>query len=143
LRATPPALLPGTPASTFAVVRGRALSATDAPLPNAAIRLRDARLGRVMASVKTNDEGAFEFLSVDPGSYIIELIGADQSIQATSALLHVNAGDTAETIVRLPMRPESLGGVLGATAGQAAVIAAAAASAGVLAVQSTTDVSPR
>jgi hypothetical protein len=142
LRAAVPLVLPGTPERAFALIQGHALSATDAPLPNALVRLRDARMGRIMTSAKTDAVGAFEFRSIDPGSYIIELIGADQSIQAASALINVNASETIATIVRLPARLDVFG-LVGTTVGQAAVIAATAATAGVLAVQSTTDVSPR
>jgi hypothetical protein len=55
----------------------------------------------------------------------------------------VNAGEVVLAPVKLPTRLEAFAGFLGHSAPQAAAIAAAAAAAGVLAVQSTTDVSPR
>jgi hypothetical protein len=137
------AVLPGTPPSAFAVIEGRALTATSAPLPGATVRLRDARTGRAVAVATANEAGAFSFRTVDPGSYIIELLGGDATIRATSQLVSVNAGETALMDVKLPSRLEAFAGFLGHSAPQAAAIAAAAAAAGVLAVQSTTDVSPR
>ena len=143
VQAPGPAVLPGTPDSAFATILGSALSPTNTGLPNTVMQLRDARLGRVVA-VKTTDQiGAFAFRLVDPGTYIIELLGSDQSIQATSQLLNVDAGDSITVIVKMPSRLEAFAGFLGRSVPQAAAIAAAAAAAGVLAVQSTTDVSPR
>ena len=143
VRVTRPDVLPGTPSSAFATILCQALTANNQPLANVVLRVRDARLGRIGTALRTDAEGRVSFDLVDPGSYIIELIGDDQSIRATSALLSVNAGESIATIVRLPSRLEAVAGFLSHGAPQAAAIAAAAAAAGVLAVQSTNDVSPR
>jgi hypothetical protein len=142
-RITKPTVLPGTPASAFATIHCQALTATNQPLANVSLRVRDARLGRIITTQKTDAEGRVGFDQMDPGSYIIELIGDDQTIRATSQLLHVNAGEVIATVVRLPSRLAVFAGLLSHSAPQAAAIAAAAAAAGVLAVQSTNDVSPR
>jgi hypothetical protein len=142
-RVAKPDVLPGTPASAFATIFCQALTATNHPIANVVLRVRDARLGRIVATQKTNAEGRVSFDPIDPGSYIIELIGDDQSIRATSQLLNVNAGESIATIVRLPSRLAAFAGVLTHSAPQAAAIAAAAAAAGILAVQPTNDVSPR
>jgi hypothetical protein len=68
-------------------------------------------------------------------------VGSDQSIQATSALLGADAGAVMYAVVRLPIRPEGLAAFF--SNGVALATAIAAAAAGVVAVQSTTDVSPR
>jgi hypothetical protein len=143
VRIAQPVVLPGTPASAFATIFCQALTATNHPVANVVLRVRDARLGRIVTAQRTNAEGRVSFDPIDPGSYIIELIGDDQSIRATSQLLNVNAGESIATIVRLPSRLEAFAAVLRHSAPQAAAIAAAAAAAGVLAVQSTNDVSPR
>jgi hypothetical protein len=143
LRINKPIVLPGTPPSAFATILCQALTASNTPLSNVVLRVRDARLGRIVTAQRTDVEGRVRFDPIDPGSYIIELVGDDQSIRATSQLLSVNAGESVATIVRLPSRLEAFAAVLGHSAPQAAAIAAAAAAAGVLAVQSTNDVSPR
>ena len=142
-RAPKAGVLPGTPASAFATIHCQALTATNQPLASVVLRVRDARLGRIVTTVKTNAEGRVSFEQIDPGSYSIELIGDDQSIRATSQLLSINAGESIATVVRLPSRLAAFAGALSQSAPQAAAIAAAAAAAGVLAVQSTNDVSPR
>jgi hypothetical protein len=135
--------LPSVPASAVATIHVSAVSPTNTALPGWLVRLRDARYGRLVAAHTTDESGTFTFRDVDPGSYIIELVGGDQFIQATSALLSVDAGAIVYAVVRLPSRPEGLSGFFSHGMAQAAAIAAAAAAAGVLAVQSTTDVSPR
>lgn len=145
--------LPGTQSAVFATIHVSAVSATNTALPGWIVRLRDARLGRMLASHATDEQGTHTFRDIDPGSYIIELVGGDQSIQATSALLSADAGAVVYAVVRLPTRPEGLAAffsngvalatAIAAAAAAAAGITAAADAAGVVAVQSTTDVSPR
>lgn len=143
VRPATPAILPGTPATAFATIHVRAVSATNTALRGWLVRLRDVRFGRVIASHLTDEAGTFAFRDVDPGSYVIELLGANQSIQGTSALLNVDAGAVEFAVIRLPTRPGALAAFFDQGVAQAAIITAAAAAAGVLAVQSTTDVSPR
>jgi hypothetical protein len=145
--ARPPAL-PGTSAAAFGSIQVSAMSAGNTPLPHWSVRLRDARYGRLVATNITDDAGMFTFRDVDPGSYIIELLGGDQTVRATSALLAVNAGASVFAVVRLPTNPAALAvllGVAGVALGQAAAatVKKAAESAGVPAVQQTTAVSPR
>jgi hypothetical protein len=134
---------PAAPSSAFATIHVSAVSATNAPLPGRLLRLRDARYGRLVATHTTDEAGTFTFRDVEPGSYIIELLGGDQSIQATSALLFVDGGAVVYAVVRLPSRLEPAAGFFGRGVVLAGAVIAAAAAAGVLAVQSTTDVSPR
>jgi hypothetical protein len=137
IRMSHPAVLAGTGPSSFSLVQGNALDATNKPLPNARVRLRDARNGRVADLGRTDRTGLFAFRPVDPGSYVVELLGMDQSVLATSQLLNVNAGESVSTIVKLPSRTAPVAAMLGHTAAQASVIAAAAAAAGVLATEVT------
>jgi hypothetical protein len=151
-RATRPALsprarasvIPGTPESAFTRIQGNALNSTDGPLPNSVVRLRDVRLGHIVDSQVTDRSGLFEFRSVDPGSYVVELMGDDQTILAASQLLNINAGEALSAVVKLPFRVPPFAGLLGHSAPQAATVISAAAAAGVLATQVTVDaVSPR
>jgi hypothetical protein len=91
----------------------------------------------------TDKAGVFVFRQVSPGTYVIELVGPDNSVLAASQLLSVNAGDTVSAIVKLPFRTP-FAGALGNKAPAAAIIAATAAASGVLATRVVgTDVSPR
>src|SRR5438093_228830 len=138
-----PGLLPGTSANVLTTtIQGNALSATNGVLPNAVVRLRDVRFGRVAGTTITDKSGLFEFRGIEPGSYVIELVGSDQTILATSQILVVDAGQAVSAVVKLPFSAPPFGGIFGHTAASAAVVAAAAAASGVLAVKITNVVSP-
>ena len=110
-----PSLLPGTRPNVFTTIQGNALSSTNGVLPDTMVRLRDARAGRIVDTQTTDKSGLFAFKSVDPGSYIVELVGNDQSILAASQILNVNAGEAVSAVVKLPFRLPPFGGLLGHT----------------------------
>jgi hypothetical protein len=149
-----PTILPGTPESAFTVIQGNALSSTNGSLANSIVRLRDARLGRIVDSQVTDRSGLFAFRAVDPGNYVVELVGNDQTVMAASQVLNVNAGQAVSAVVRLPFRIPPFAGIFGHGAGEAgatiqsaaATVTSVAADAGVLAqnvVTTTPDISPR
>lgn len=143
-RAAGPRVLPGTSGNVFTTIQGNALDSTNGSLPNTVVRLRDARRGRIVDTQFTDKSGLFSFRGVDPGSYVVEIIGNDQSILAASQLLNVNAGDAVSAIVKLPFRIPPFAGVLGHSTPSAIVVSAAAAASGVLASQATAaEASPR
>lgn len=143
VRGVPTRVLPGTSDAAFATIQGNSLTATNGPLPNAIVRLRDVRYGRMVESQITDHAGLFAFSRVDPGNYIVELLEAEQRVVATSDLVSVNAGDSASTLVRLPLRLSATGR-LGAASSQLLGVLSAAAASGVLAVKPTgEDISPR
>jgi hypothetical protein len=125
--------------SALGTVQGNALDSFNRALPDALVRLRDARLGRIVNTQVTDRAGLFQFRSVDPGNYVVELV-IRETVQAASQLIGLNAGETASAVVKLPGR-SPLGGVLGHTTSQIAVVTAAAAATGVLGAAATTDVS--
>jgi hypothetical protein len=137
-----PRVLPGTHETAFTTIQGTALDSASAPMPKTLVRLRDARVGKIVATQVTDDAGAFSFTFVDPGSYVVELVGTDQTVLAASHLLSVNAGDAAAAVVKLPFKIPPFGGLLGHSAASALVVAGSAAAAGVLAVQVAECVSP-
>ncbi len=137
-------VLPGTRASAFATIQGNALSSTNGVLPSAIVRLRDARLGRIVDSQATDRAGLFAFRNIDPGTYVVELISEDRSVLAASQLLAVNGGEALSAVVKLPFRIPPVAGLLGNTLPSATAVTSAAASAGVLATQVTgVDTSPQ
>jgi len=141
VRTGAPAVLPGTQETAFATIRGNALDSTNGVLPDSPVRLRDARIGRIVSAQLTDKSGTFEFRAVDPGSYVVELLDSADRVLAASQLINVNAGDTQAVVVKLPFRLPPLGGLFGHTTAQAVAIAAAAAATGVLSAATTTDVS--
>jgi hypothetical protein len=140
-RAGAPAVLPGTRETAFSTIQGNALDSTNVNLPDSPVRLRDARHGRIIMTQRTDKSGMFEFRAVDPGSYIVELLGTTDSVLAASQLINVNAGEAVSADVKLPFRLPPLGGLLGHTTAQAIAITSAAAATGVLNAATTTDVS--
>src|SRR5262245_48555046 len=68
-------------------VQGTALTSTNAVLTDAPVRLRDARSGRIVDATTTDKAGLFVFNRVNPGTYVIELIGSDKSVLAASQLV--------------------------------------------------------
>lgn len=132
-RGTQPRILPGTRPDVFSTIQGNALSSTNGALPNIVVRLRDARIGQIVDAQVTDKAGLFTFRSVDPGSYIVEIVGQDQSsVLAASQILSVNAGDAVSAIVKLPFRIPPLAGVLGHTPQSAAAVTTQAVASGVL-----------
>jgi hypothetical protein len=127
----------GARASAFTTIQGNALTATNAALPDATVRLRDVRIGRIAGVSTTDKAGLFSFHGVDPGSYVVELVGDDHTILAASQILYVDAGQTVSTLVKLPFRSPPLFGIFGHTVASAAAVAAAAAASGVLATAVT------
>ena len=112
-----------------------------ASCPTAPYGFATPGLGRIISTQRTDKSGLFEFRAVDPGSYIVELLGAADTVLAASQLINVNAGETVSTVVKLPFRLPPLGGLFGHTTAQAIAITSAAAATGVLNAATTTDVS--
>ena len=104
-------LLPGTRPNVLCTIRGTSLNSTDGQLPEAAIRLRDARSGRIVDTTTSDTTGAFAFPGLDPGSYVVELMGPDQTVAAATRIINVNAGDTVSALVKLPFRTSRLAGI--------------------------------
>jgi hypothetical protein len=113
-------------------IQGTAVNWTNTPLVTAPLRLRDARYGRIIGSAVSDRFGAFEFRALEPGSYVVELMNASNSVVlATSQIVNLGAGDTIATIVKLPFKEPPVGGAFGGTAATALAVGAAAAAAGV------------
>ncbi len=134
----------GAPAHVFARIQGSAVSAANAGLPKASVRLRDARYGRVVRSLQTDENGFFAFAAVDPGSYVVELLDDRQHILTASQLLSLNAADIANVVVREPLDVKSLAREAGHAEIYGQAVTSAAAASGILATRPPKDdVSPR
>ena len=140
-----PKLLPGTRPSVLTTIQGNALNATNGPLTNTVVRLRDARFGRIVDTQLTDKSGLFEFKAVDPGTYIVEVMGSDsRTILAASQMLNVNGGEAVSAVVKLPFRIPPFAGLMGsASTPSAAAVTTQAAASGIAAVVPTADISPK
>jgi hypothetical protein len=136
-----PRMLPGTRPNVLTTIQGNTLTSTNGALPYAVVRLRDARIGRIVDTQVSDKTGLFGFRAVDPGSYIVEIIGDDQTVLAASQMLNVNAGEVISAVVKLPLRIQRFAGLLGNTTPSAIAVTAAAGTAQVLAMRATTSTS--
>lgn len=132
-----PRALPGTRESAFSTIHGNALDFTNKALPGNMVRLRDARFGGIVESQVTDKAGMFSFRSLDPGTYVVELVAADRAVLAASQLLSAGAGEVLLAVVKLPVRIPELGGLLGHTAQQATAVTSAAAASGIMSTSVT------
>ena len=142
-RASGATRVPGVRPSSLTTIQGNALNSTNGSLPNTLVRLRDARFGKIVGTQLSDKSGLFAFRSVDPGSYVVEVMATDQAtVLAASQLLSVNAGDAVSAVVKLPFRIPPFAGVLGNSTPSAASVTTQAAASGFLATTTGDDVSP-
>jgi hypothetical protein len=139
LSAQPAQTVAGRPAIANARINVLAVDASDKPLQQQPIRLRDARFGRIVDTQLTDDRGTFTFVTTDPGNYVVELIGRGQRVVDASRLLNLGAGEEISVVVRMPSDPAALAGLFGGASMRAAAITAAAAASGVLAIAAASD----
>jgi hypothetical protein len=124
-------------------ILGNALDSTNGQLANVVVRLRDARFGRIVDTQYTDQSGMFAFKTLEPGSYIVEIIANDQSILAASQLLNVHGGEAVSAVVKLPFRIPPFAGMMGTATTQAATgVALEAAATGITALVPTAPISP-
>lgn len=128
--------------ASLTTIQGNALDATNGNLANVVVRLRDARFGRIVDTELTDKSGLFAFRTLDPGSYIVELIGNQSTVLAASQILNVEAGEIVSALVQLPLLTPVIGTAGGSTVATAAAIVTEAAATGVVAVIATDPVSP-
>ena len=79
---------------------GFARTSLNVPIPYARVLLRNIITGQVIARGVANDQGMFSFLDLDTSSYIVELLGPDGSVIATSSIMSVARGDVRRTEIR-------------------------------------------
>jgi hypothetical protein len=113
-------------------VMGFAWTATNEPIADATVRLRNVLSGLVEATVTTSQTGEFLFENVEGGAtYVVELVGANGQVRAIGHQFTVAPGETVATFVRLGVQAPWFTGMFGNTA---AAVVSSAASLGVAAV---------
>ena len=110
------------------LVVGVAWSAEYTPVHNPRLRLRNALSGLVAAATVGDQQGEFAFDEVDSGTYVVELVDAEDRLQAVGEVLTVASGEIVATFVMLSGAAPAVPAIVGNAA------TAAAASAGVLGV---------
>jgi hypothetical protein len=124
-----------------AAVRGIVWNADNAPVPAGKVRLRNLHTGRVEAATVTSDSGQFTFDKIRRGAYLTEVADDSGKVIAVGQSFGLETGETVATFVRLPARRSWFSG---AFSNAAAAVIAAASSAGVTAIGSTSPpVSPQ
>jgi hypothetical protein len=83
------------------VVRGIVWNSDYSPIPNASVRLRSIRSGRIEANSVTDADGRFGF-NAERGSYIVELVGDNNKVIAVGQRFQLDGGETVSTFVRVP-----------------------------------------
>lgn len=92
------------------------------------VRVRNTVTGEVSGSVTPNATGGFSFTGLQPGTYVIEIVGPTGAVVGTSAAITLTAG--AMIVAGIGIVAGAVGTLAGAAAvGAAAGIAAAAAAA--------------
>jgi hypothetical protein len=100
-------------ASALGTIQVNAVNSINRPLGSSLVRVRDAKLGRIVSSSLTDKMGVYSFKGLDPGNYVIEIVGPHQVPLAATSLISVNAGDTVNAVVKLPFKPTMVGNLLG------------------------------
>jgi len=108
-------------------------------LPGAAVRLRDLRLGSVVAAARTNGGGQFAFPGLPPGTYLVELVAPDGIVLAVSDAVSVESGDIVQTVVQMSAPRRSFAAWMGLATTTAVNLASQS---GILARQPAPSASP-
>lgn len=122
------------------IILGTARDAGDRLLPDTRIQLRNLRSGNLEQFTTSDGTGAFRFIRVPAGVYVVEMTLSSGAVVAISDTLTVLNTETLQTVVQAPARARSFAWWLGSTTTAAL---AQAASLGVLAVGPGTPVSPQ
>ena len=134
------ATTPSVPAArpdVLTTIKGNAVDSTDRQLGNTVVRLRDARVGKIVETQLTDKAGGFAFKAMDPGSYIVEVMASDQTVLTASQLISVNAGEAVTAVVKMPFSIPPFAGALGSNPASVAAVMTTAAASGVLATTLT------
>ena len=112
-------------------VIGSAWNQDNTPIPAARVQLRNVDDGKVVATAVADDAGKFTFANIDPGTYAVELVGANGKIVTVGQVFVIGQGETVATFVRIGSKAPWFAGFFSNAAG---AVAAAAASQGVTAL---------
>jgi hypothetical protein len=95
------------PASLETRVVGMVVDSSRLPVAFASVRLRDLGTGEVVQESQANDNGEYQFLLEDPGTYVVEMVSAMGFVVALSNAGLLARYQTLQTVVQLPGRWDS------------------------------------
>lgn len=127
---------------------GSARTASGEAMPNATVRLRDARTGQLAGSTTTGADGQFTFTALNPGTYVVEVVNAVGEVVGTSAAISLAAtAMTATGVIVTETAAQFLaaaggGSFFGSAMSAVAIAALGAGIVGVIVVGSRDDASP-
>ena len=78
-------------------ISGSVWNAADQGIGGALVRLRNTVTGAIEASVQADAAGQFVFQGIEVGSYVVEVVTANGTIQALGQSFAVSAGESVAT----------------------------------------------
>lgn len=122
-------------------ISGTAATADGARIANAQVRIIDPSTGRTVATSVTRANGSFAVSGVNPGNYIVQIVGPNGAVVGTSAAVTVTAGAVASGVaITATAAALAAGGLSAVTIG--AIIVGGAAVGVTALVVATNDSSP-
>jgi hypothetical protein len=112
----PAAAVRRLPPRSSAAIKATAVDWRNGTLAKTLLRIRDARRGRIVESALTDKLGVYTFKGLEPGNYVVEMMGSDRTTIAATRLISANEGETLAVVVRLPVKPSVLEAILGQVA---------------------------
>jgi hypothetical protein len=112
-------------------VIGSAWNQDNTPIAAARVQLRNLDDAKVVATAVADEGGKFTFTDIEPGTYAVELVGANGKIVTVGQAFVIARGETVATFVRIGSKAPWFAGFFNNAAG---AVAAAAASQGVTAL---------
>jgi hypothetical protein len=131
--------------TTTGAITGNVKDAQGRNLTSYTVRLRNVATGELGGSNTPSVTGLFSFNGVPPGNYIVEIVNQAGEIIGTSAAVSVDAGATvAVTVAAMPQEATDgrRGGFFSSSAALIAIAAAGAGVVGVAVAQNKDDASP-
>jgi hypothetical protein len=113
-----------TGASRSTTVMGAAWNVNNTPIPAARVQLRNVVTGKIAGTAVADDAGRFSFTSIESGTYVVELVGANGKILTVGHAFAVGSGETVATFVRLAAQTPWYAGFFSNAAAAAASTAA-------------------
>jgi len=128
-------------APSTGTITGVAKASAGQPLGGHSVRVRSVRTGDVVATATTSADGSFVVPSLNPGSYVVEIVDAAGRIVGTSAIATVDEGKIASLIVTAAST-ELVGGQVSGAVLAILVAGAAAAVVGIVVATTGNNASP-
>lgn len=95
---------PANTNSSDTKIIGTVIDIRQVPVAYARVQLRNLGTGRVTGQSEANDNGEYEFLVEDPGTYVVEMTMVDGYVLALSNAGSLARYETLQTVVQLPGR---------------------------------------